>query len=294
MEIHQLRYFCAVAANENFTRAAEQEHVAQPSLSQQVLKLEDELGAKLFERLGRKAKLTQYGLAFLPKAQKILLDLVEAKAEIQDLVGGSKGDIVLGAIPTIAPYFLPRCIAKFTQLFPDVHLNIVEDITAALLSHLQDGRVDLAITALPISGDNFLTRELFREPLFVVVSRQHALAQRESISLSEIENIPFLLLKDGHCFRETTISACKRSGLKPNIVFESGHFATILAMVCANIGVSIVPEMAIETKQGCAYLPIQDDKAFRRIGVIERKGQAKSKAQRELLNVLRAASPSQF
>ena len=118
MELHQLRYFSAVAQLGNFTRAAEQEHVAQPSLSQQILKLEDELGSRLFDRLGRKATLTQCGQSFLLRVQRVLNELVEARKEIQEMAGGNGGRISLGIIPTIAPYFLPSRLARFAKHYP--------------------------------------------------------------------------------------------------------------------------------------------------------------------------------
>src|SRR5271155_2978269 len=116
MEIHQLRYFCAVARDRNFTRAAAREHVAQPSLSQQILKLEDELGAKLFDRLGRGVRLTTFGETFLPRAQAILREMGEAKSEIRQLAGTDSGSVILGVIPTIAPYFLPSRLARIARV----------------------------------------------------------------------------------------------------------------------------------------------------------------------------------
>src|SRR5438045_3341734 len=108
MEIHQIRYMCAVAETGNFTRAAAREHVAQPSLSQAIIKLEDELGAKLFDRLGRKVRLTEFGQTFFPRAQEILRAVSSAKSEIHEMAGAPRGEVKLGAIPTIAPYLLPK------------------------------------------------------------------------------------------------------------------------------------------------------------------------------------------
>jgi len=131
MEIHQLKYFCAVAKTGNFTRAAAQEHVAQPSLSQQVQKMEHELGAKLFDRLGRGVRLTAFGQTFLPRAQAILRELSEATSEIHQMAGSESGTIVFGSIPTIAPYFLPRRVSQFLKRHPQVRLQMVEEITRA-------------------------------------------------------------------------------------------------------------------------------------------------------------------
>jgi LysR family transcriptional regulator, hydrogen peroxide-inducible genes activator len=287
MELHQLRYFYAVARTGNFTRAAEQEHVAQPSLSQQILKLEDELGARLFDRLGRKASLTRFGEAFLARAQRILKEVCEAKSEIQELAGGNKGSLVLGTIPTIAPYFLPERLARFARQYPQIRVNVIEEITSVLLTRLQEGRIDIAIVALPVAGDGLVCTELTREPLYVVVSDKHQLARSKSLSLREIRDSPFILLKDGHCFRETAVAACRRARLRPNVVFESGHFATILAMVASGMGLSIVPEMAVEKRPGCAYLRLNDERSFRRIGLVYLKNHFQTQSQRALFEYLK-------
>src|SRR5215471_11970307 len=145
MEIHQLRYFCAVARHGTFTRASKVEHVSQPSLSQQILKLEGELGARLFDRLPRAARLTVFGKAFLPKAERILRELREAKSELRDMSGDEKGEVVVGIIPTIAAYLLPRLLKGFTRRHPLVSIKVVEEITPVLLQRLHEGAIDLAI-----------------------------------------------------------------------------------------------------------------------------------------------------
>jgi LysR family hydrogen peroxide-inducible transcriptional activator len=287
VELHQLRYFCAVARGGNFTRAAQLEHVAQPSLSQQILKLEDELGAKLFDRFPRSAKLTQFGRVFLPKAQGILRQIGDARTEIQEMAGEEKGEIVLGAIPTIAPYFLPSILTSFAQRHPSVTVRVTEETTPVLLEQVHDGRIDLALLALPVPGDGLVCEELLREPLFAVIPTKHPLAIKKAIDLREIKGDSFLLLKEGHCFRESTISACRRSKLRPNVVFESGQFSTILAMVSAGMGVSIVPAMAVEKRKGCRFIRIQDERATRCVGIVQLKHRFPPRAQCALLEHLR-------
>jgi LysR family transcriptional regulator, hydrogen peroxide-inducible genes activator len=161
MQIHQLRYFCAVARTGSFTRAAQQEHLAQPSLSQPVRKLEGELGTRLFDRLGRTVSVTQLGAAFLPRAEAIVRQVADAKLEIQEMAGAERGRLVIGAIPTIAPYFLPSCLASFARMFPRVQISVVEGVTSELLNLLHEGTVDLALPALPVHTTHCLSRELF-------------------------------------------------------------------------------------------------------------------------------------
>ncbi len=292
MQIHQLRYFCAVARTGSFTRAAQHEHVAQPSLSQQIRKLEDELETKLFDRLGREVRLTQLGQAFLPRAEGILRQLDESKIEIQELAGAEQGKLVIGAIPTIAPYFLPPYLTSFAHKFPRVQISVIEEVTAELLNLVNRGAIDLALLALPLPATPLVCRELFRERLFVVVPQHHRLAKSSRVRLAEIENDPFLLLKEGHCFRENTLAACGRARLHPNVAFESGQFATIMAMVAAGVGVSIVPEMAVEEKPGCHFIPLADEGAYRRIGVAQLKRHFRSRVHRAFLEHLQSTHPA--
>jgi len=286
MQIHQIRYFCAVARTGSFTRAAQQEHLAQPSLSQQVRKLEDELGTQLFDRLGRSVRLTSFGETFLPRAEAILRQVDDAKHEIEEMAGVERGRVVVGAIPTIAPYFLPQRLATFSRKFAEIQVSVVEELTAELLDQVQNGTVDLALLVLPITVGHFVCQELFRERLHLVVPENHRLARHKAVHLKQIEKDPFLLLKDGHCFRENTLSACGRARLQPNVVFESGQFTTILAMVAGGTGVSVVPEMAVERRKGCRFIPIADEGAFRRVGIVQLKQHFRSRAHAALLKHL--------
>ncbi|MEO5936144.1 MAG: hydrogen peroxide-inducible genes activator [Terriglobales bacterium] len=279
MEVHQLRYFCAVARAGNFTRAAAAEGVAQPSLSQQILKLEDELGARLFDRLSRFARLTDFGAAFLPSAHAILRQIAEAHEEIQEMQGSEKGTMTLGAIPTVAPYLLPGVLGDFARAFPHVSLNVQEEITPVLLERLHAATLDFAIVALPVPGDELESVALLREPLFAALPRRHRLASRDSLRLADLKGEPFLLLKEGHCFRESALAACRRSRVSPNVVFESGQFQTILAMVASGMGVSVVPSMAKDAHSGCRFVRITDERSYRRIGAVRLKHHYMGKAQ---------------
>jgi LysR family transcriptional regulator, hydrogen peroxide-inducible genes activator len=290
MELHQLRYFCAVARAGNFTRAAVAQHVAQPSLSQQILKLESELGARLFDRLPRSARLTQFGRAFLPRAEAILRQVGEARTEIQEMAGSEKGGVAIGAIPTIAPYFLPAVLTSFAREHPSVAVSVVEEITPVLLEHLRNGGIDLALLALPVPGDDLYCQVIFSEPLYAALPTGHALASRRGIDLKEMKNEAFLLLKEGHCFRANAITACRRSRVKPRVVFESGQFSTILAMVAAGMGVSIVPAMAVEKRKDCRFVPLRDQQAIRNVGLVELKHRCPTRAQQALVQHLKKAN----
>jgi LysR family hydrogen peroxide-inducible transcriptional activator len=289
MEIHQLRYFRAVARHGTFTRASEIEHVAQPSLSQQILKLEAELGARLFDRLPRSAKLTVFGKAFLPKAESILRDLEEARSALRDMSGNEKGEVVVGIIPTIAAYLLPRLLNEFTARHPLITIKIIEDITPALLQRLHEGAIDLAVAALPIGGSELASVELFEEKFYAVLPDKHRLASRASISLAELNRESFLLLKEGHCFRDSLIAACHKMKMSPRIIFESGQFASILAMVSAGMGVSAVPAMAVQPQEGCKFIPISGKHSTRTVGIVTARHHYQSRAQRLLMQEMQDA-----
>ncbi len=289
MEVHQLRYFCAVARHGTFTRASEVEHVAQPSLSQQILKLEAELGARLFDRLPRSAKLTVFGKAFLPKAERILRELQEARTELREMSGNEKGEVVVGIIPTIAAYLLPKLLNGFTVRHPLVTITIIEDITPTLVQRLHEGTIDIAVAALPIPGSELTSVELFAEKFYAVIPEKHRLASHAVISLAELNREPFLLLKEGHCFRDSLIAACHKLKMFPSIIFESGQFATIMAMVSAGMGVSAVPAMAVQPKPGCKFIPISGKHNTRVVGIVTSRHHYQSRAQRLLMKHMRDA-----
>ena len=289
MELHQLRYFCAVAETGSFSRAAEQSHVAQPSLSQQILKLEDELGARLFDRLGRTVRLTELGKTFLPRARAVLRELEAAKGDVRERKDSISGPLSIGVIPTVAPYFLPPHLTLFTRQFPQVQVTVVEEITPVLLERLRGSRVDVALLALPIRGHEFDAFPLLTERLFAALPNKHPLANRRSVALKDLRKESFLLLRDGHCFRDNALAACDRARVNPQIVFESGQFSSILGMVGTGMGVSIVPEMAIEKHAHCRYVRIADDEAARTIGAVVLRGRSLTRVHNAFLAHLRAA-----
>jgi LysR family hydrogen peroxide-inducible transcriptional activator len=286
MELHQLRYFCAIVDSGSFSRAARVAHVSQPSLSQQIRKLEDELGARLFDRLGRTVRLTELGQTFLPRARTVLRELEAARGDVAHQLDSVGGAITLGVIPTVAPYLLPGYLTDFSRKFPAVRLSVVEEITPILLERLRAATIDVAILAIPIRGHEFESFPILTERLFAALPKRHRLTRARAVGLKDLRSEPFLLLRDGHCFRENAIAACDRARLHPQIVFESGQFSSLLSMVEAGMGVSLVPEMAIDKKSGCVFVPIADEQATRTIGAVRLRGRSFSRAQSAFLSLL--------
>jgi LysR family transcriptional regulator, hydrogen peroxide-inducible genes activator len=277
MELHQLRYFCAIVDSGSFSRAARLAHVSQPSLSQQIRKLEDELGARLFDRLGRTVRLTSLGQAFLPRARTVLRELEAARGDVDQQKESLGGTVTVGVIPTVAPYLLPPYLASFSRKFPQAQVTIVEEITPVLLDRLHAATIDLAILALPVRGHEFESFPILTERLFAALPKQHRLARSRSLSLKDLRSEPFLLLRDGHCFRDTAVAACDRARMHPQIIFESGQFSSLLSMVGVGMGVSIVPEMALDKKSRCSYVRLSDEQAVRTIGVVRLRGRSFSR-----------------
>src|SRR5258707_5406905 len=208
MEIHQLRYFCAVVRAGNFTRAAEQLGIAQPSLSQQIRTLEKQIGNPLFERLGRSVRLTAHGEALRQRAADILQQVAEAKSCLDQLQEGVRGKLRVGVIPTIMPYLIAPQVGAFSNGFPEVDLQFTEDTTPHLVEQLQSGDLDLAVSGLPVRNPDIVCSELMREPLFLAVSEKHPLAREKAIDLQDLRGERFMLLKERHCLRDDVLRTC--------------------------------------------------------------------------------------
>lgn len=274
MELRHLRYFLSVANFGSFTRAAEHERIAQPSLSQQIRKLEDELGVRLFDRLGRRIRLTAFGERFRERARRALAEVESARAEVDELTGLRRGNVSVGAIPTVAPYLLPHALAAFSRKCPGVEVNVREDLTHSLIEQLAKGSLDLALLSLPVKHPALVSTRLLEEPMLLALPTSHPLWRRKrNVTLRELAHEPFLLLKDGHCFREDVLKICNRFRVMPKVVFEGGQFETILAMVAAGSGVTLLPRMArsLVSLQRIGLIEFSPPCPARSIGIVRAK-----------------------
>ena len=286
MEFHQLRYVCAIAETGSFSRAAERCQIAQPSLSQQILKLEEDLGAKLFDRLGRSVRLTEAGRAFMPHARSILEQMEAARSSVADKKADVRGSVAVGVIPTIAPYLMPRYTAVFAKRYPDAKLRIVEETTPVLVESLRDLTIDLAILALPLRHKDLELFPICTEPLLAVLPKNHPRAAAESLALKDLRGESFVMLRDGHCFRDLSLAACTHARITPNIAFESGQFSSLFGMVAAGVGVSLVPEMALDKNARCSYVRISDAQASRTIVAAVLRSRSFNRVQQAFLTHL--------
>ncbi len=249
MEMHQLRYVVAVARTGNFSRAAEQCHVAQPSLSQQILKLEEELGERLFDRMKREAKLTAHGETFLRRAVRILDEVNAAKREASDARDLIHGTLAVGVLPTIAPYLLPDVMAQFMEKFPGVEVVVHEDTTARLLKSTLGYEIEIALTSLPIEDERLQVRALFAEELLLALPPGHPLTRKRTVAATALEGERLIVMKEGHCLGDQVLGFCDRRDVKPRISFRSAQLETVQAMVASGLGCSLIPAMAARAER---------------------------------------------
>ena len=287
MELHQLRYFVTVVREGTFTKAAERLYITQPSLSEQIRKLETELGSPLFQRLGRRLALTSSGEAFLPHAERVLVEVDEARARIEEVRGLRLGRLSIGVLPSVAARLLPGVVAEFRGRHPGVDVVLRERSLGAQLEQLvHDGAADLAIVRLPGRRADLEERALAREPMVLVVPPGHRLGGRRSVALAELAGEPFVATDPGHGLRGLLERCCRQAGFEPRVVLETGQPDSVIGMVLAGVGVTVVPRLAAG-REG-TQVPIRDRHAYRELGVVWRQGQALAPAARIFVDMLRA------
>jgi DNA-binding transcriptional LysR family regulator len=280
MEIHQLRYFVAVAEEGNFSRAAARVRVAQPSLSQQIRKLEAEIGQPLFDRLPRSVVLTEAGRCLLDYARQILASIGDARRCVDELKGKIAGDVAVGAIPTVAPYVLPELVVTFQKHYPDVTLHLVEDVTAGISRRVEAGELDVALASTCQRSPTLRVQHLGGEPLLALVPEAHALAKQTEITLDDLKSQRFLLLHEMHCLSQQVHYLLESRRLDPEVALAGSQLSTIANMVAAGIGVSIVPNMMVKHQAipGCTSLPFAPPMPERELNSLHNPLRFQSKA----------------
>ena len=292
MQFQQLLYFVAVAETRHFTRAAERVHVSQPSLSQQIKALEQELGAELFSRARGNIALTDAGEALLPLARRILADTETARIEVQELAQLKRGRVRLGATPSLCTGLLPDVLRAFHDRYPGIRLMIEEGGSHDLVRLLARGALDLALVVLPLPSPSpaLTTVELLREDL-VVVSSPEAPAPggpgRRTVRVADLESEPLVMFRHGYDLRELTVAACRAEGFEPDFAVEGGEMDAVLGFVRAGLGVAVVPRMvATRSGRGLRVTPLARPGLRRTIALAHRSDVAPPRAARELQRML--------
>src|SRR6266853_7032982 len=280
MEIHQLRYFVAVADEGSFSRAAAKVRVAQPSLSQQIRKLETEIGQRLFDRLSRSVVLTEAGRCFIEYARQILASIGDARRCVDELNDTVTGKLAVGAIPTIAPYVLPELVKKFHKDYPEVTLELVEDVTDGITRRVEAGELDVALASSCQQSPSLRRESLGHEPLLALVPEGHPLAKKTLVELDDLKSQRFLLLHEMHCLSQQVHHLLDARRLRPEIALAGSQLGTIANMVAAEIGVSIVPQMMVkhQATPGCVSLPFAPPVPERELNLLYNPLRFQSKA----------------
>lgn len=291
LTLRQLRYFQSLARLGHFGQAAQDCAITQPALSMQIKELEEGLGTPLFERGPRQVRLTGFGEVFAERARAILA----AVDELEDLARASRdrlaGRLRLGVIPTVAPYLLPQVIAEITRQFPGLDLNLRETITPRLVQDLHEGRLDCALVALPLSEPLFTEVPLFDEA-FVLV-RPAVDADRPVPNREMLREMRLLLLEEGHCFRDQALSFCEiGTPARPREVLDASSLSTLVQMVGAGIGVTLIPEMAVAVETRSAPVAVarfRDPQPRRTIGMVWRRTSPLARQLHDIAGVVRGA-----
>jgi LysR family transcriptional regulator, hydrogen peroxide-inducible genes activator len=295
MEIHQLRYFVAVAEEGSFSRAAARVRVAQPSLSQQIRKLEAEVGQPLFDRLPRSVVLTEAGHCLIDYARQILSSIDDARRCVGELQGEIGGKLAVGAIPTIAPYVLPKLVRKFQEHYPAVTLEIVEDVTDGITCRIEAGELDVALASTCQPSPTLRRESLGNEPLLALVPEGHPLAKKTQVEMDDLKSQRFLLLHEMHCLSRQVHHLLESRHLQPEIALAGSQLGTIANMVAAGIGVSIVPQLMVnhQATPGCVSLPFAPPVPERELNLLYNPLRFQSKAAGAFRQEAAAALSSQ-
>jgi LysR family transcriptional regulator, hydrogen peroxide-inducible genes activator len=289
--LRQLRYFDALARHGHFGRAAEACSISQPALSVQIKDLEEALGAELFERAARQLRLSAFGEEFLLRVRDILRSVDElgdlARAHRRQLVGRLR----IGVIPTVAPYLLPAMISSLTRTNADLDIHVRETVTPKLIQELAEGRLDTAIVALPISEPQMEETPLFNESFVLVRPLEDE--GKPVPSKDTLREMRLLLLEEGHCFREQALSFCDMGSVRPREILDGSSLTTLVQMVGAGIGVTLIPEIAMSVETRSAAVSIarfQEPQPSRTIGMIWRKTSPIARQLIEMADLVRVAA----
>jgi DNA-binding transcriptional LysR family regulator len=275
MELRHLIYFEAVARHEHVSRAAIELAVAQPAITKQLKDLERELaGGKLFERVGRRLRLTETGRVLLAHTRTVLAQVDTLRAEMRERGGLGGGRVGIGAPPSIGERLLPDVLRRFHRDHPNVELHVVEGDTGMLLSQLDTGSIDMAVVTMPLVQRGLSVTRLFSEDLVIVLPLDHPLAARPSLAIADLEPERFLIHSPAGFVREATMQACRQAGFIPQIVLDSGSIELVLRLVAANLGVAIIPPVALTGAEPLAVRPLNNPPIRRTMGLATRDGRA--------------------
>lgn len=291
MNLRDLRYLVALAEHKHFGRAADSVFVSQPTLSTQIMKLEEELGVSLVERTPRKVLLTEVGQEIVKRAREVLTEIEQIREIARRTLDPESGSLRLGIFPTLGPYLLPHVVPRIRERYPRLELLLVEEKTEEILRQLREGRLDAAVLALPVHDAHLHVERLFDEPFVLAVPTDHPLAKRSSISLNQLEDQSLLLLEEGHCLREQALEVCQLAGAAEKGGFRATSLETLRQMVAADVGITLLPMLAVKppipANEHIRLVQFHRRPPSRHIAMIWRKSSAMHAFLREFAQLLR-------
>ncbi len=294
MTLRDLEYLVALADARHFGRAAARCHVSQPTLSTQIRKLEDSLGAQLVERRPRRVAITAEGEAVVERARRMLRDAEDIRALARASQDPLAGQLKVGLIPTLGPYLLPRVTPRIARALPKLQLMLHEYQTAALVERTLAGELDLAILALPADTKSLVTRPLFAEAFLVAMPVSHRLAAKKRIKSSDLSGEKLLLLEEGHCLRDQALEVCARAGTEEQD-FRATSLETLRQMVAAGLGITLLPRVAAEgpfaSARGLAVRPFAPPAPNRVVGAAWRRTTSRREAIAAVCDIIAGAAP---
>jgi LysR family hydrogen peroxide-inducible transcriptional activator len=286
MNLRDLQYLISVADLRNFSQAADHCCVSQPTLSNQIRKLEETLGVVVFERSNKRVMVTETGEQIIAIARKILREVDAMRDVAQSAQDPLAGKFRLGAFPTLSTYIFPALVPKITAALPQLKLVLVEEKTQGLLERLKRGELDAALLALPLQDDQLNVTALFDDEFLLAVPPQHALTKKKQVEQADLGGNPLLLLEEGHCLRDQALEVCHRAGMEEEQDFRATSLETLRQMVKAGTGITFMPRIAIQPDEpGIRYIPFSAPAPYRTIGLVWRKTSARAAVIDKLLGM---------
>lgn len=295
LTIRQMRYFEALATSRHFGRAADAVHVSQPALSAQIMDMENHLGHRLVERNRSGVLLTAKGEEILPKVRAILADVDALEQQMRSKGELLEGLVRIGIIPTVAPYLVPSLVPWLRERYPSIRIELKETVTERLVADLLEGRLDAMIAAMPVDAEGLASRPLFEDRFFMAMARNDEDVLISPLSEAQVDTDRLLLLEEGHCLREQALSVCGLAGKRNPVNFGATSMATLLQMVTHDMGMTLIPEIAIPAETARNALRIvafAHPQPSRQIGLFWRRASARDADMQALADAVAACMPS--